>query len=485
MLSFIILLPLIAALMVLVVPQGYCRRVSWVSAWMALALVVAGAPGLAEVLGLTWRAELAWMDALGVRIRLDNDGLSYLLVLLTALLYPLSLWAVPASSVRKPRLYDALLLFTQAPLFGVFLARDALIFYIFYELALIPIFFLVAFWGTDPSRRITMKFFIYTLAGSLFLFVAILYLYLQTPQPHSFAFDTLYALPLTAEQQALLFAALFFAFAVKIPIFPFHTWQPDTYTAAPLGGSILLAGIMLKMGIYGLMRLAVPVIPSALEHWGWLAMVLCIAGTLYGSLVALRQTDLKRLVAYSSLAHVGLIAAGVLTANSSGWQGAALQMFNHGIIVFALFFSVDLLERRYGTRQLNQLGGVAAHMRHFSWMFALVLLASVGLPLTNGFVGEVLLLNGLFQYHTTAAVFAGLAVVLSVAYMLRWYRLVFFGAAHQEPKTDVRPAEAVALSVCLVLILVIGIYPLPWLQMTEQVTSQLLSIMHHPTAVKP
>ncbi|MCS6917444.1 MAG: NADH-quinone oxidoreductase subunit M [Chitinophagales bacterium] len=483
MLSAIVLLPLLALIPVLLLPERYSRSVVWSASFAALLLVLYGARDVWEGNGKAWLVDWTWMDALGVRLLLNCDGLTYILLLLTALLYPLLLLAEPAGRpVSRPRSYYALLLLMQAALFGVFLARDALLFYVFYELALIPIFFLTAFWGGEGSRRITLKFFVYTLAGSLFLLVAILYLYWRTPEPHSFSFEAFYGLDLTLQEQIWLFAALFFAFAVKIPVFPFHTWQPDTYTVAPLAGSMLLAGIMLKMGIYGLMRLVLPVVPDAVASWGWVAISLCVAGMLYGSFIALRQQDLKRLVAYSSLAHVGLIAAGVLSASSSGMQGAAFQMFSHGIIVYALFLAVDILERRYGTRRMDELGGVAGQMRRFGWLFAVVLLGSVGLPLTNGFIGEFLLLNGLFLFRAGLAALAGMTIVLSVAYMLRWYRLVFFGDVRQEGRGDLSAAEGLALLVCAAVIVGTGIYPMPLLQLTEPVAERLLSFVSESTA---
>lgn len=481
MLVLLLLLPLVGAAVVLLLPQAYSRAAALGFSGLSLLLVLvisANGPAAAASGPVDW----PWMTALGARFALNDDGLSKLLLLLVGLLYPLILLVPPAHHHRL-RLYYGLLLLMQAPLFGVFVAADALLFYVFYELALVPAYFLIVFWGGEGSRRITLKFFIYTIAGSLFLLVSVIYLYFRTPEPHSFSFPAFYGLQLSGGEQRWLFAAMFFGFAVKIPVFPFHTWQPDTYTVAPAAGSMVLAGLMLKMGIYGLMRFVVPVVPEALASWGWFAVLLCVISTLYGSLVALRQNDVKRLVAYSSLGHVGLIAAGVLAGNASGMQGAAVQMFNHGINVVALFFAVDIIERRYGTRQVAELGGIAGQMRHFSWLFAIVVLGSVGLPLTNGFVGELLLLNGLYQFRAGMAIAAGFSVVLSVAYLLRWYRLAFFGNARHEGRGDLHGTELAVLLACCLLIIGIGTYPRPLLQLTEPVVTDLLSFLKHKTAL--
>ena len=434
--------------------------------------------------------DVAWVPSLGIRFNIGMDGLSLLLVFLTALLYPFIIrisynprltggQAQPA--IRNPKSFYSLMMLMQFALIGVFMARDAFLFYVFYELALIPVYFICAFWGGERSIPITLKFFIYTLAGSLFMLVAILYLYFKTPGPHTFDITTFYNLPLSPSEQSWIFWAFFLAFAVKIPIFPFHTWQPDTYTVSPVAGTMLLAGIMLKMGIYGLMRFVLPIVPEGIAEWGNVAIVLCVTGIVYASLIALRQNDLKRLVAYSSIAHVGLMAAGVLSVTSSGLQGAAIQMFNHGISVVALFFTVDLIEKRYGTRNISDLGGIASVMKRFSWLFVIILLGSVGLPLTNGFIGEFLLLNGIYQHNGWFAAAAGLTLIFGATYMLRWYRNVFLGDTVnlKNEEGDVKGWEIRMLVILCVVIIFIGVYPLPFLELTESSTQQIIEYFNH------
>lgn len=286
----------------------------------------------------------------------------------------------------------------QFALVGVFTSLDGFLFYIFWELALLPIWFICLLWGGADRIRITLKFFIYTLSGSLFMLVALIYLYLQTPLPHTFSLDSFYELALTPSQQGWIFWGFFLAFAIKIPIFPLHTWQPDTYTNTPTQGTMLLSGIMLKMGLYGIIRWMVPVIPDGIAEWAWLAMGLSVVGIVYASAMAIAQKDFKRLIAYSSIAHVGLIAAGIFSMNMMGMQGAVFQMLSHGVNAVGLFFIADILIDRYGNREMKDMGGIAHVSSPFAITFTIILLGSVALPLTNGFVGEFMLLNGVFQY---------------------------------------------------------------------------------------
>ncbi len=490
MLLLLCVIPLMAGLLVLLLHE---RHSFWTAFGGSLAslLGVCAVTAIWSTGGGTWlEANVVWLDAAGIRLHLAADGLSLLLLLLTAIVYPVIVLASHSGQLLKRlRPYYALLMLAQAALFGVFTARDAFFFYFFYELALIPVYFICAFWGGEGSLRITLKFFIYTLAGSLFLLIGIIYLYMQTPQPHSFDLDAFYALDLTVSEQRWLLLAFFVGFAVKIPLFPLHTWQPDTYKVAPVGGTMLLAGIMLKMGLYGLFRFVIPLLGDALAQWGEWLLLLALVGVLYGSIIALRQQDMKRLVAYSSLAHVGLMAAGLLTGNYSGMQGAAVQMLSHGINIVALFWVVDILERRFGTQHLDGLGGVAADMKGFAWMTAVVMLANVGLPLTNGFVGELLLLNGLYQYAPGWALAGGLSVVLAAAYMLRFYRWAFLGpvaASRSQAVHDVVGWERGGLIVLVLLIVAIGVYPSPWLHLAQDTLGQMNHLIGvQQTAVIP
>jgi len=384
---------------------------------------------------------------------------------------------------NEPRYYGLLLLMLGA-LNGVFLAQDGLLFYVFYELALIPIYFICAIWGGQDRIRVTLKFFIYTFVGSLFMLVALLWVYLQTGPAsagalagtHSFAWADLVAVQLPETTANWVLLGFFLAFAVKMPIFPFHTWQPDTYVTAPTGGTMLLSGIMLKMGTYGVIRWMIPLAPEAMHTLNPIFISLAVFGILYASIIAVKQSDLKRLVAYSSIAHVGLIAAGILAWNKAGVQGGIIQMLNHGINVVGLFFVVDLLERRLGTRSMADMGGIAKSAPKFATLFMIIVLGSVAVPLTNGFPGEFLLLNGVWNYNFWLGVLAGLTIIFGAVYMLRAYGLVVFGETRPETANfqDVNSREFLVLGIIAGLVIVLGFFPQSVLCLTDGSVDRIL-----------
>jgi NADH-quinone oxidoreductase subunit M len=324
-------------------------------------------------------------------------------------------------------------------------------------------------WGGADRVRITLKFFIYTLAGSLLMLVGLIYLYLQTPGAHTFDINAFYALNLSAQEQTWLFWAFFLAFAIKMPVFPFHTWQPDTYTDAPTQGTMLLSGIMLKMGIYGVIRWLLPVVPQGVADWSTTAMVISIIGIVYASCIAMVQKDFKRLVAYSSIAHVGLISAGIFSLTLQGLQGGMIQMLSHGINVVGMFFIADIIMSRMNTRQMNELGGIRNVAPQFGTYFIIVLLATVALPLTNGFIGEFLLINGIYQYNAYMAGAAGLTIILGAVYMFVSYQKISLGEknALTEKFLDLSNHEKLVLIPLIIMIFWIGIYPKPFLDIAE------------------
>ncbi|MFM9947592.1 MAG: NuoM family protein, partial [Saprospiraceae bacterium] len=324
--------------------------------------------------------------------------------------------------------------------------------------------------------RVTLKFFIYTFVGSLFMLVSLLYVYLQTPENHSFAWADLVQVQLPTATANWVMLGFFLAFAVKMPVFPFHTWQPDTYVTSPTGGTMLLAGSMLKMGVYGVIRWMVPLAPEAMHFWTPIFMVLAVVGIVYASIIAVKQSDLKRLIAYSSIAHVGLIAAGVLAWNKAGLQGGLIQMLNHGINVVGLFFVVDLIERRIGTRTLADMGGIAKSAPKFAALFMIVMLGAVAVPLTNGFPGEFLLLYGVWNYNVWLGAVAGLTIIFGAVYMLRAYGLAVFGEANRETAQfqDVNANEWVVLGVIAGLVVVLGFFPQLVLNLTDGSVNKIL-----------
>jgi NADH-quinone oxidoreductase subunit M len=369
----------------------------------------------------------------------------------------------------------------QMALVGVFVANDGFLFYVFWELALIPIYFICLVWGGDNRAKITFKFFVYTLFGSLFMLIALVFLYQHTGMQtgiKSWAINDLYQAgrSLTEAQQGYVFWAMFLAFAIKMPIFPFHTWQPDTYVAAPTQGTMLLSGIMLKMGTFGLLKWLLPVVPLGVQNWGNVAMILSVFGIIYASCIAIVQTDFKRLIAYSSIAHVGLIAAGILAWNQQGVQGALMQMVSHGINVVGLFLIADILMRQTGTREISKLGGIRNVNPQFAVLYLIVLLGSVALPLTNGFVGEFLLITGVYGYSAWIAAFAGLSVILGAVYMLRSYQGIMLGETNELTAkfTNLSGSDKAVLIIVCAAIIALGVYPQPLTDLAEPAVKTLL-----------
>jgi NADH-quinone oxidoreductase subunit M len=367
------------------------------------------------------------------------------------------------------------MLFMQFALNGVFISFDGFIYYIFWELALIPIYFISFNWGGEGRAKVTLKFFIYTLAGSLLMLFAFLFLYNGTPQ-HSLDWGFLSSNPSCSCNQTWLFWLFFIAFAIKIPIIPFHTWQPDTYATAPTQGTMLLSGIMLKMGTYSLLRWLLPIVPAGVAEWQYVAITLSVIGIVYASVIAIMQKDLKRLLAYSSIAHVGLISAGIFAFNLSGFQGSMVQMFAHGINVVGLFYCADIIMNRTKHGEIEGLGGIRLVAPQFATWFMIIILGSVALPLTNGFVGEFMLLFSVYQYNTWLAVFAGLTIILGAVYMLRMYQKMVLGSAIKENMVfpDLYWNEKIVLVTIGILIFVMGIFPRPIMELTEPVLKNLI-----------
>ncbi len=458
-LAIIVIPLLIAAGLFFVKDSKTARSIALVSSLVTL--ILAGVAWCRYLGGNTESLQFSftWIASLGVNFAAAIDGLSLVVVLLTAVLFPLIL-LVSFKSEYKSSFY-ALAMLMQSALFGVFTATDGLIFYVFWEMALIPIYFICALWGGENKLRITLKFFIYTTVGSLLMLVGLIYMYLQTPAPHSFSLTALSAVHICPCHQVWVFWALFLAFAVKIPVFPFHTWQPDTYTTAPNAGSMLLAGIMLKMGIYGILRWLIPLTPDVLAIHGTIAMILGVIGLLYGSIIAIMQQEVKRLIAYSSMAHVGLMAAAAFAMNTDAFKGVSIQMISHGVVVVGLFFVADIISRRTGTLQISSLGGIAKVAPRFAIFFMVVMLGAVALPLTSGFVGEFLMLVGLYQFNAWIAAFAGVSIILGAVYMFRLYQRSMYGETTAFTKNfeDIKGLELFVAVVLVVLILVLGIYP--------------------------
>jgi NADH-quinone oxidoreductase subunit M len=372
------------------------------------------------------------------------------------------------------------MLLSQAGLMGVFLAKDALLFYFFWELALIPAYFLCSIWGGERRIPVTFKFFIYTFVGSLLMLVGLIYLYFQANQ--SFSIDEFYKLHVGDKTEAWLFWLLFIAFAVKIPIFPFHTWQPDTYEQAPTPVTMVLSGIMVKMGLFGLIRWVLPVIPMGAYQWGDTVSTLAVIGMIYASLIAMRQDDLKRFVAYSSIAHMGLMCIALFANTKSGMLGIMIQMFNHGINIIGLWIVVNAIEQKFHTRKMSELGGIAEKAPGLAIMLVIVALANIALPLTNSFVGEFMMFYGIFsstatKYSLVFTAVAGLSIILSAVYTLNMLQKVLYGNTNRitVASTDITSNIRLALIVIVMLIFIVGVYPKPILSLTNDLTDILLT----------
>ncbi|UOE40187.1 NADH-quinone oxidoreductase subunit M [Chryseobacterium suipulveris] len=417
-----------------------------------------------------------WSNFIKSNLHFGIDGMTMLFLLLTNILSAL---IILSSFNEKPgyrNTFYGLILLMQFGLIGVFTAYDGLLFYIFWEITLIPIWLIAGIWGQENKKiQFTTKFFVYTFVGSLFMLVGLIYVYTHSA---SFALTDLYNADLNASQQTVVFWFIFFAFAVKLPIFPFHSWQPDTYTYSPTQGSMLLSGIMLKMAVYGLLRYLLPITPvPVLGISGQIVMVLAIIGVVHGALIAVIQNDSKRLVAYSSLSHVGLMTAGImasaiLTVKGNlfieGAEGALVQAFAHGINVVGLFYACDILYKRFKTRDIRKMGGLARVAPKFAVLFMVILLGSIALPLTNGFVGEFILIKSIFDYSTIAAVIAGTTMIFSSVYLFRFYGKAMFGEGDESILSSVGDLTDVEFSVMaslVVFVILLGVFPQPIIEM--------------------
>lgn len=455
--------------------------------WSLLVSIVVLATSLMGVAFLNNPGDLkfdtAWLPTLGSRFSLMMDGMSQVLCLLTALAFPMIFFATYKNEYKNARNFYALMLLSQAGLLGVFIASDGLLFYFFWELALIPAYFLCSIWGGERRIAVTFKFFIYTFVGSLLMLVALVYVYLRTPD-HSFALQSFYNTRIDFSTQNWLFWLFFLAFAIKMPIFPFHTWQPDTYEQAPTAVTMVLSGVMVKMGVFGLLRWAVPVVPSGLWAWGDTVSTLAVIGMIYASLIALMQDDLKRFVAYSSIAHMGLMVLAIFATTASGMQGVMIQMFNHGINIIGLWIVVNAIEQQFGTRKMSELGGLAQKAPGLAILLVVVALANVALPLTNAFAGEFLMFNGIFsslatKYNIALTVAAGVSIILSAWYTLNMIQKVFFGNTNNLTVSahDVGIGSRFVLILLVIMIVVIGVYPSLMLNLTKSTSDFILSKM--------
>ena len=477
----LILVPLLSGVLTF-----FIKKEANAKGWALLSSFVTAA---VSILGLTLlnKTELLqfkcdWLPGLGSTFSLRLDGMGQLLCLLTAISFPLIFISTWNRQYKNAHNFFALMLLSQAGLMGVFLAMDALVFYFFWELALIPVYFLCSMWGGERRIAATFKFFIYTFVGSLLMLVGLIYLQSLTPDK-SFDIESFYRIYFAkGRQENWVFWLIFVAFAIKIPIFPFHSWQPDTYEQSPTAVTMVLSGIMVKMGVFAVIRWLLPVLPHASYAYGEKMVAMwTIVGMLYASLIAWRQNDLKRLIAYSSIAHLGLMVVAIFSESQIGMQGVMIQMFNHGINIIGLWIIVEILEKKFGTRKLSDLGGLAQKAPVMAILFVIIVLANIALPLTNAFVGEFMMFTGIFSsrissYELITVPLAGLTIIFGAIYMLRMIQKVIYGNTNEltENATDIGPNEKLVLGIIVAMIIVVGVYPQPFLDLTKETTEMIL-----------
>jgi NADH-quinone oxidoreductase subunit M len=432
----------------------------------------------------------AWIPAFGISYAIGVDGISLFLLVLTAFLTPIALLSSWESVHKQMKAFCMFVLLLESAMMGVFVSLDLFLFYVFWDAMLVPMYFLIGIWGYDRRVYAAIKFMIYTMAGSVLMLLAILGLaVLHYNATGSYSFDLLriYALDVPRPVQFWFFLAFALAFAIKVPLFPFHTWLPDAHVEAPTAGSVILAGVLLKMGTYGLLRFAFPLFPQAAEFFAPALAVLAVVGIIYGALVAMVQPDMKKLVAYSSVSHLGFVVLGLAAMNTQGVQGAVYQMLNHGVSTGGLFLIVGMLSDRRHTRLIAEFGGLKKVMPHLVAAFLIVTLSSIGLPGLNGFVGEFLILLGAFRWDPRLAAFAASGVILSATYMLWMFQRVNYGTVTNEKNAnlpDLRPREWLVIVPIIAVAILMGVLPNLFLGPMAPSVEKLLNQFHQSSTTR-
>jgi NADH-quinone oxidoreductase subunit M len=491
-LTTILFTPLVGAILMLFIP----RERPDLHRWMGN---IFGVLGLLVSLPLLWRFDshsdapfqfvtnLSWIPSLGgghgpgAQFTLGIDGLSFLMVILTTVLGAIAILSSWSAIKKREKEYYILLLLLQTGMLGVFMSLDFVLFYVFWEVMLVPMYFLIGVWGSERRLYAAIKFFLYTLAGSVLMLLAILAIYYYRG---TFDIREILLHPFTAQYgwlQKWLFWGFFFAFAIKVPMFPFHTWLPDAHTEAPTAGSVILAGVLLKMGTYGFLRFSVPMFPDATVKYRWIIIVLSLIGIVYGALVCMMQKDMKRLIAYSSVSHMGFCTLGIFALTPLGLSGSIIQQVNHGISTGALFLIVGVLYERRHTRLISEFGGLSTPMPNFAAVYLIVTLSSLGMPLLNGFIGEFTILRGVFEVSWQWAAWGVLGVILGAAYLLWLYQRVMFGNVTNpanEHLADLNAREYATLLPLIALAFWIGIYPKPLFDVLDKPVHALVERVH-------
>ena len=498
-LSLIVFTPLIGVLALLLVPGNRHVAIRWIALAAALASLGFSLLLLGYDVGgseFQFREDVPWIEAFGMRYTLGVDGLSLVLVLLTTILSVVSIFYSWQPIRRRVKEYYISLLLLMVGMLGVFVALDLFLFYVFWEISLLPMYVIIGIWGGPRRIYATVKFVIYTLVGSLLMLVAILAVaiaHAASGQPFTFSYEALRGFAYADALQAFGFIAFFLAFAIKVPMWPFHTWLPDAHVEAPTAGSIILAGVMLKLGGYGFLRFSVPLLPDAAVTFAPIVIGLAVVALIYGGLVAMVQPDLKKLVAYSSVSHMGYVTLGTFVFNEQGLQGAIFQMISHGITTGALFLLVGILYEQTHDRLIEHMGGLNGRLPRYAAMFGLFTFASIGLPGLSGFVGEFLVVLGAFRANGWVAAAAMTVVIISAVYMLWMFQRVFFAVPSGWLRrswaalSDINRNEWIALAPLIVLVVALGVYPGPVLDVIAAPVDRIIEIVDRagPTGLGP
>jgi NADH-quinone oxidoreductase subunit M len=484
LLSIVLFLPLLGGGVLLMIPRAHERQIKWTANLVAAADFLVALP-------LWFRYDFAasgwqfaergeWIPSIGATYYLGVDGFSVLLILLTTLIGSIAMLSSWDAIRERVKEFYICLLVLQTGMLGAFMALDFLLFFLFWEVMLVPMYFLIGVWGGGRRLYSAIKFFLYTLAGSVVMLLGILALYFYNHAvtgTYTFDIQQFHQLTVPYQLQKWIFLAFFVGFAIKVPLFPFHTWLPDAHTDAPTAGSVILAAVLLKMGTYGFIRFSLPILPDASRAFVPLMVALSIVGIIYGALLALAQTDWKRLVAYSSVSHMGMVMLGMFALTPVGLTGSILQQINHGISTGALFLIVGIVYERRHTREIAEYGGLSKVMPVFATVFLIMTLSSIGLPVLNGFIGELLILQGVYPVSRVWTAVAASGIVLGAAYMLWLYQRTMFGRIERpenEAMPDLSRRELATFAPLIVLAVWIGVYPAPFLRRLESSVARVI-----------
>lgn len=478
----LLIIPLLLALVAFIIPQklikGFTLIASLLTVGIGLAHLFSYQPSaeFVSVLCSSCAEKCMTNGSIPFFLHYGYDGVGLVMVVLTSIITLLIFLSnYDNQELASSKKFNALIFFMQFALTGVFLSLDGLLFYIYWELALIPVFLLFLWFGAKNKRKTLMKFFIYTFVGSLAMLFALLYI---RNYATSFSIEDMIAAQLSTVSALWVFGGFFIAFAVKIPIFPLHTWQPDTYTKSPMAGTMLLGALMLKMALFGMIRWLIPIAPEALESTTNLIVVLGLIGVIYAAIIAIKQNDLKTIFAYASISHVGLIAAGIIVVNLDALSGAVIQIVNHAFVAIGLFLAADVIERRLATRNILELGGLAKQAPKFAFMFAVLIFATVSVPLSSGFIGEFLLIKGVYNYNAFYGILIGTTLILACVYAFRAYQLSMFGPSKNFNFPDLTWSEWTAFFIISIVILFLGVYPQVLIEIIEPSLQKLIEIVN-------